>query len=116
MAKTNNELLTFAAKAAGIPITWGKCAAHVNDYEYTGVSGPWVNNSGWNPIYSSDDAFKLMTILRLQLEFAADGSYVDVFGGCISCTVEKYGSLEAATRMAIVRAAAYIGEYPEYAK
>lgn len=113
MAKTNNELLTLAALAAGIKITWGKCAAHSDDYEYLGVTGPWVHGSGWNPIHNSGDAFELMTKLRINLEFDRENQWVDVFGGCISCTVEKYGSMEAATRMAIVRAAAYMGETPE---
>lgn len=102
----DRELLEFAAKAAG----WA--------YFYTNkdmggdVIGHYVQNEQrqsfqWNPLDNDGDALRLAVKLRMDLEIGITG--------CFACT-ETEGATEyykddpyAATRLAIVRAAAEIG-------
>jgi hypothetical protein len=107
---TDRELLENAAKAAGIDIEW--------------QSGAWAHNNEtgceWNPLTDSGDAFELYVKCGISvLQFPAcigtgwpqnglparligfDPPYEDISSG---------QDVLAATRRAIVRAAAAIGE------
>ncbi len=90
MIDTDRELLEFAAKAAG----YVHAADHVN--------------AGWNPLTDSGDAQELAVKLRLQTEPKETHVYIVAENGLV--VAEDYdGDPYAATRRAIVRAAAEIG-------
>ena len=108
----DRELLELAAKAADIKITWSKCAAHKDDYEYLGVSGPWVNGSGWNPLTDDGDAMRLESALSLNVRW--QGQHVVVGRAYGDAWQEPFylhgGDKLAARRYAAVRAAAAIAQ------
>ena len=101
---TDRELLEMAAKAAGV------------EYNTSYGKGLWVGEfySGreWNPLTDDGDALRLA--VKLHLHIHVDNGY----GTAVrrpdqiwhACEAHKYGGLEVATRRAIVRAAAAIGE------
>ena len=99
---TDRELLEAAAKAAGMNIEWQPCGwAHNNE---TGCE--------WNPLINSGDALELAVKLRLTVNC----SYDDVTL-CGQEFTQKEAFIEynkedanAATRRAIVRAAAELGK------
>lgn len=110
---SDRELLELAAKAAGIELRW---------YSHMMRNGvpiwPEVAHIGdevWNPLTDDGDAFTLMVALRLEPRFI-DNSHS---GGAEPSRVTLHlvpGIVEnikvdvlAATRRAIVRAAAEIG-------
>jgi len=95
---TDRELLEFAAKAAGIVLEWQDDGwAHCLD---TGRE--------WNPLTDDGDALRLAVKLRMNVHL--DSNMVDVDPDGISWFSEAYGDDPyAATRRAIVRAAAEIG-------
>jgi hypothetical protein len=95
---TDRELLEAAAKAAGYWAAEFNCPAN-------------LPHKNWNPITDSGDAFELMVKLRLTINCSYDDVAIcgqeftqkEVF-------VERNGEDPlAATRRAIVRAAAEIG-------
>ena len=98
---SDRELLEAAAKAAGMNIEWQPCGwAHNNE---TGCE--------WNPLTDDGDAFELAVKLRLTVNCSYDDvtlcgqefTQKEVF-------IERNGEDPlAATRRAIVRAAAEIG-------
>lgn len=92
---TDRELLELAARAAGLP--WDQ----------------WVidGNDSWNPLTDDGDALRLAVKLRLALVF--DGLQVSASipdGAVFEMEPLKYADPHAATRRAIVRAAAEIGK------
>ena len=101
---TDRELLEIAAKAAGVP---QNCYRH-------GIGGMWQYTpqdgyfgACWNPLDDDGDALRLAVKLRLQV---TPGTYktneVGIFrAGAAEC-YETGIDLAAATRRAIVRAAA----------
>ena len=105
---TDRELLELAAKAAGDEIQWD------------GVEACWYmdktewNNPEWNPLVSDGDALRLAVKLGLSI---ITGTYKVV---CEYIPQEDSGNITvhehlnddacAATRRAIVRAAAEIGK------
>ena len=121
---TDRELLEFAARAAGLRYSW-----------YAHGVGPMIivsdlpDNSGgmpqrtrWNPLDDDGDALRLAAALRLNIDHnqpadqqrwvAADrngceGCYAPV--SCVEDAFEDESHRMAATRRAIVRAAAEIG-------
>lgn len=107
----DRKLLEMAAKAAGIPVRfdgpWGVCGYSDDG---TGRMGSWVN---WNPLSDDGDALRLAVKLHIDIRhFMYRSNYMD-------CLVDRLGkgftesTLDdsyAATRRAIVRAAAAIGE------
>ena len=102
--KTDLELLTLAAKAAGI--CWDR------DSEVW-FGDPFVHGD-WNPLDDDGDAFRLAVKLRLHVDHGGRG--VDVWWidraerkSPIRFSEETDDQL-ADTRLAIVRAAAHIGE------
>lgn len=111
---TDRELLELAAKAAGIVI----------DYSHESVFGgrktgfdlvgnavlDWHNGKTWNPLTDDGDALRLVMKLRLTVGVGLSGSSVsDVSRNPLA--VNMHGDDPyAATRRAIVRAAAEIGK------
>jgi hypothetical protein len=99
--KTDRELLELAAKAAGNP--QGTSRAY-------GSQGGLRMENGlyWNPLTDDGDAFRLAVKLELQLDLRHSRNTVLVYG---SARIEE-GAKEpyAATRRAIVRAAAAMQE------
>lgn len=105
---TNRELLELAAKAAELPVEWdgdgyviaSKFRGHLTNYD------------PWNPILDDGDALRLA--VKLGIKPDAGGFDVEICkqhsGARNFCYVEPHNSDPyAATRRAIVRAAAEIG-------
>ena len=104
MNDTDRELLKMAAKAAGIELTWD-CTDRFGE--------PWtvINRvvcAYWNPITDDGDALRLAVMLRLRIEPKTNHVYV-VDGASLVIAENYNGAPLAATRRAIVRAAAEIG-------
>lgn len=102
MSLTDRELLELAAKAAGYssaPYFEGDYMGAAM-YDYT--DGP----SGWNPLRDDGDAFRLAANLGLCVDFYTTTAAKE---NTVYVTEHKYKDAEA-TRRAIVRAAANIGE------
>ena len=103
---TDRELLELAAKAAGMDIHANERGLWLaTEYE------TWVE---WNPLTDDGDALRLLHDMRLSLDYDKERSHVicaDFRCGapkvvkCDICLPDPY----AATRRAIVRAAAEIG-------
>lgn len=113
-AQSYRELLVLAAKAAGVKILdWVDAGPRLTD----GISAPVVI---WNPLTDDGDALRLAVKLRINIEHAghvragrngADQVQASPRSLGHLAHVEKYGNDDmAATRFAIVRAAAAIGE------
>jgi len=108
----DKELLELAAKAAGIECEWS------NDDD----DGMWLmgerspdNSRYWNPLTDDGDALRLA--VKLELNVCYDGLDAINSGGCGVVTKDERKFFEptngdpyAATRRAIVRAAASIGK------
>ena len=93
---TDKELLELAAKAAGIDMEW---------------SGPHTPRD-WNPLTDDGDALRLAVKLGLEVDPWLGRKITIVDHGEIDCAInENHGDDPyAATRRAIVRAAAEIGK------
>lgn len=104
--KTDKELLGLAAKAAGIAGEWVDDYNPTHDYFYQGnhsgfYAGDFIDGSCtvWNPLTNDGDALRLAVKLgNWSLTYSDDDWEY--------CNHDGY----AATRRAIVRAAAAIGE------
>lgn len=113
--KTDRELLELAARAAGIVGVWherGQCI-HVTGCE--GLSDMW-----WRPLEDDGDALRLAVKLNIGIRSHGPTHWqqpntsvalyeVGEFGGG-RVTIQHGADPSAATRRAIVRAAAAIGE------
>lgn len=109
--KTDRELLELAAKAAGVSFfvdSLGRCMEmHAN-----------LMPCPWNPLTDDDDALRLAVRCKIAVNpMTVDGLNRDQHestAGCVkrwtSCIEMHDGDPFAATRRAIVRAAAAIGE------
>jgi hypothetical protein len=94
---TDRELLEDAAKAAGIEFGW------IHDTPRIRAEMGWTP---WNPLTDDGDALRLAVKLKMGVNF--DGEKVGA--NCGRGAVEVFGNDPyAATRRAIVRAAAEIG-------
>lgn len=105
---TDRELLELAAKAAGVevhPTVEGKdCLAIIDP------SGYWGNEHRyWNPLTDDGDAVRLLVACSLDISFQEDGVYASGFDVQNHQLFEWHNDESAATRRAIVRAAAEIG-------
>jgi hypothetical protein len=110
---TDRELLELAAKAAGMDVHWG--SGWESDYMFRRIprpSSPLVTNVRWDPITYSGDAFELAVKLRINLTFYATAllNTEYVYVGDSHTRTELHLDDLAATRRAIVRAAAEIGK------
>ena len=107
---TDKELLELAAKAAGYEARWfGDVFCRDTKLE----PYPW---RGWNPLTDDGDALRLAVKLKIDVVFDFD-RVMAVFGSNDgTCVTEYFYELPtptdqyAATRRAIVRAAAEIGK------
>lgn len=103
---TDRELLELAAKAAGIAVRW-------NEHPPSTVMVDDFGDAGWwDPLTDDGDALRLAVKLEIQAgyaEFSGEGVATWDRG---TRNVREYGPDDpyAATRRAIVRAAAAIGE------
>lgn len=100
---TDKELLELAAKAAGI-INQGYCESGFL-FTGTGESGAFYK---WNPLTNDGDALRLAVKCALKISHTTDSVIVSV-NGIVRSVRSYYGDPYAATRRAIVRAAAEIG-------
>ena len=107
---TDRELLELAAKAAGLSI-----------WKYGKTDGAFINNraEAWSPLTNDGDALRLAVMLGLTIAPAngSRGDIVEVYSHSSLMGTSADGKAEshdgdpfAATRRAIVRAAAAIGE------
>ena len=102
---TDRELLELAAKAAGVELTWD-CTDRFGE--------PWTVIKGvvcayWNPLTDDGDAVRLLVACSLDISFQEDGVYASGFDVQNHQLFEWHNDESAATRRAIVRAAAEIG-------
>jgi hypothetical protein len=111
---TDKELLELAAKAAGL---------NVKMYEFDqddNFKGLIVGRRGtkektlWNPLVSDGDALRLAVILNLTVCTGPCQASATSISGALSGFFPKEDTIEqnafAATRKAIVRAAAHVGQ------
>ena len=105
---TDREMLEFAAKAAGIDLIQMPPGVYRNA---TGAK-PENNAFGlptWNPLTDDGDALRLAVKLQMSLDTALGQSLAIPLGGK-GCVEQHADDPLAATRRAIVRAAAEIGK------
>lgn len=98
--KTDRELLELAAKAAGIDIGF------ISGLPHTGI-GSYMPEY-WNPLIDDGDALRLAVKLGMCLDLQGTRSIATVRQD--GWQQPHDGEPDAATRRAIVRAAAAIGE------
>lgn len=104
--KTDRELLELAAKASGMRIS-----NRLSDNGLMVRTDTRNSPHKWNPLTDDGDAFRLAVKLKMDVTFHA----IDVFAfpqdGSAGCSeLINVDDPLAATRRAIVRAAAQIGE------
>lgn len=114
---TDRELLEMSAKAAGIPVEWDG-DGFVRPVPFKG----FTNYEPWNPLTDDGDALRLAVKLNLIVECMRGQSAARTFdskhgGACDfpaarpdGCRRDHEPDQYAATRRAIVRAAAEIGK------
>lgn len=113
---TDRELLELAAKAAGVDYI---PAEHEKSKEAELRFGLWLKfpdnyevpddvRRRWNPLTNDGDALRLVVKLNIDVCFGAN--YVITRGSVQMPTVNNADDPYAATRRAIVRAAAEIGK------
>jgi hypothetical protein len=108
---TDLELLELAAKAAGIIGEWVQDKNLIHERWYFNV--PYDHHNmltgfEWNPLTDDGDALRLA--VKLQMTIHIDGNLTDVQIGMEFSTEAHFDDPYAATRRAIVRAAAEIGK------
>ena len=97
---TDRELLELAAKAAGLELHW----EHDRPQRIELFRGHLPNFEDWNPLTDDGDALRLAVRLHIDVCFGAN--YVIARGSVQNPTVNNANDPCAATRYAIVRAAA----------
>ena len=103
---TDRELLELAAKAVGYeavrPATFGM------DCWMALIEGEW---QPWNPLTEDGDVLRLAVKLCMQVECSKGYQHVSVYGRSFTISEQHDGrDPYAATRRAIVRAAAELGK------
>ena len=101
----DRELLEQAAKAAGIEVPKHLWADHIG----TGIKT--MSGIVWNPLTDDGDALRLAVKLRLDIQYNDDSVYSGD-GDVLNHQLFEWNNDDpyAATRRAIVRAAAEIGK------
>ena len=103
----DRELLELAAKAAGINIK----GYYEDEPSLLIKPGPKLPTARWNPLTDDGDALRLAVKLKLCFGPNFDGDLAVCFGDDGRNITEAYeADSYAATRRAIVRAAAEIGK------
>lgn len=111
----DKELLELAAKAAGVDGTFAAKwqATHGGTEKTWGITF-WVPLSGgtacWNPLTDDGDALRLAVKLGLVSNFSAPYTVVELPTHPFHALEDHNNDPYAATRRAIVRAAAEIGK------
>lgn len=100
---TDRELLELAAKAAGIEGEWTEWDHVYGDYRENGID--YGGRTLWNPLADDGDALRLAATLGMWVHIGK--WHVSICGHYVEETCRKDPC--AATRRAIVRAAAEIG-------
>jgi hypothetical protein len=101
----DRELLELAAKAAGYArMTW------LDDVPYVSrdMNGDHYSFDAWNPLQNDGDALRLAVKLRITPHI--DGNLTDAESSAGFCAEPHFDDPCAATRRAIVRAAAEIAQ------
>jgi len=114
---TDRELLELAAKAAEIKIEWLEDICYIPDDDPE-IDPIWRLLNGWRPLEDDGDAFRLSVKLNLKTVFhpALNQAIVKRYFGLngdaewVENVENHKGDPCAATRRAIVRAAAEIGK------
>ena len=111
VAMTDKQLLELAARACGIKLNWH------NGYSVDVTGWHPMNNihgaKEWNPLIDDGDALRIAVKLSMGISIPLANKRTDVctFGRPTANQIEGHGSDPcAATRRAIVRAAAAIEE------
>lgn len=103
---TDKELLEYAAKAAGPDIQWDS----VESCWYMETAGDY-GNPRWNPLTDDGDALRLAVKLEIDLIVGTGSKFVTARHEVTQLNEYEYKQdAYAATRRAIVRAAAEIGK------
>lgn len=110
--KTDRELLELAAKAAGISLhRWVGKGLWMGEEDEEGFQTSPPELSRWNPLTDDGDAMRLAVNLSFNVFQAAGHAFAMETEGEDNHIKTPYeGNKYAATRRAIVRAAAAIGE------
>ena len=95
----DRELLESASKAANIPIVWPSCGPSMACRKLDGMDL-------WNPLEDDGDALRLAVKLGIHLTNSDTDAWASTFE--FTCVEPFVGEPCAATRRAIVRAAAAI--------
>ena len=103
---TDKELLELAAKAAGIHLLWHERWGCWYDHNKRNESKDFQE---WNPLTDDGDALRLAVKLNLEVDCCEDCVTVAT-EDAIYFDEQHNGDPYAATRRAIVRAAAEIGK------
>jgi len=100
---TDRELLEMAARAAGIKI---------HSFQIGKINGTidGLKNFHWNPLTDDGDAFRLAVKLDIPISSEAVNGTTWICRGELQVFESHNGDPYAATRRAIVRAAAEIGK------
>jgi hypothetical protein len=117
---SNRELLELAAKAADIKVEWREWRtarkAEFGLIKHTKHEGFWIGGQQWNPLTDDGDALRLVVKCGLSVQIGASVFVYDhpdfcdpAYTGVETCESLKTDPF-AATRRAIVRAAAEIGK------
>ena len=104
--KTDRELLELAAKAAGYPVD---CAFDDNPLIFGVDAGP-DGPREWNPLTDDGDSLRLAVDLGIDVSFFEGSVDVDHESFTLARSMPYGNDKHAATRRAITRAAAAIGE------
>ncbi len=108
----DRELLELAAKAAGKRLAALEDLPHQDSCRYWKEADVCDCGANWNPLESSGDALELAVKLKMAVyppEAGDDGATVHAPGDGPWVTEDSTADPLAATRRAIVRAAAEIG-------
>lgn len=117
----DREMLEYAAKAAGYRFRTDKnWNGRISSQIYIEKAGPSDNLcwQEWNPMADDGDAFRLAVKLKFDVDIGEDPEATAVCSGCgpisVGLHVEAHNcDPYAATRRAIVRAAAEVGKAME---
>jgi hypothetical protein len=111
---TDRELLELAAKAAGYNVRWHdiwECFVHEEPYNITNPPTLAGQRLVWVPLSDDGDALRLGVKLGIDMHFRCSGVYTNIERLQEEFFEPKYSSDPyAATRRAIVRAAAELGK------
>lgn len=103
---SDRELLEMAAKAAGIE--FGLYHEAPSKLVKTQIGDAWVS---WNPLADDGDALRLAGTAGISVDRTSNRCWAWKNGSAMYGVCEEFykGDIHAATRLAIVRAAAEIG-------